>query len=66
MDKETKLTIKSFFYHLKQGEVQFQLYPTLSLVPWYTYHSDQDEFSGTEYTNIFAGWLFVQCRWTHV
>ena len=66
MRKTNKITIKSFFYRLKQGDVQFQFYPKGALLPWYSYHSDQDPISGTEYTQLFAGWLFVQCRWTHV
>ena len=66
MNAEAKLTLKSFMYHVKKGEVQFQLSQTLSFKPWFNYYSGCDDYSGTEYTNIFAGWLFLQCRWTHV
>jgi len=64
--KEINLIVRSLVYHLVKGEVQAQFYPSFSAVPWYSYYSGQDEVSGTEYTNLFAGWLWFQFRWTHV
>ena len=55
--------LDSFIYHLVRGDVRFQIYG-FKLTPWCRYNPGTT--AEVDYVNFFAGWLFVQCRWTHV
>ena len=63
--KYVKFTLGTFIYSLKRWEVQFQT-GKFRIKPWFNYDSNTDANSGTEYTNLFSGWLCFQCRWTYV
>lgn len=53
--------VKSFWWNRK--DVQYQI-EGWSWLPWINHvNGDNGEI---EYTNVFAGWLFIQLRWTHV
>lgn len=55
--------MKSFWWAFTRKDVQFQI-KGWSWLPWC--HHLNDSNGEIEYTDIFAGWLFIQCRWVHV
>lgn len=57
--------MKSFIWHARRGEVSWQFYG-FRFLPWADHINGHDDFSGVDYSRIFAGWLFLQFNWTHV